>query len=294
MKSKYGIEIDQAPTIFAVGALIPGDEYPLDFEGVLRHIEENKSAQKILCEGDSWFSIGSVPPHNLLHELRFTKQTVMCNLAQPSDTIRNMSAIRENPLLVRSFNELKWDAILLSGGGNDLIDGIKGIIKPPTSGDGHDVKDYVNEDLLRHLLKDVKSSFQEIIKQRNSSHMNANTPIFLHVYDYPTPRNAPVMTGPVCWTGPWLHPVMKAHVTNQNLWQPLTDYLFDRLCDALTALHDPGNKIHVIKTSGHLTRAALGSVGVSGDWKNEIHPSQAGYANLSQIVSPEIENVLRP
>lgn len=56
-------------------------------------------AKRILCEGDSWLSIGGVPSNNLLNPMRFAKSTFLVNLARPGDTIKHMSEISSNPTL---------------------------------------------------------------------------------------------------------------------------------------------------------------------------------------------------
>lgn len=53
-------------------------------------------AKRILCEGDSWFSIGAIPSSNMLVPLRFSQSTLLINLATPGDTIKRMSDIKQN------------------------------------------------------------------------------------------------------------------------------------------------------------------------------------------------------
>jgi lysophospholipase L1-like esterase len=293
MKSKYGVAIDQAGELEMVGQLHPGVDHPQSFDEMMLLIELNTQAQKILCEGDSWFSMGAIPANNLLFELRFTRRTVLCNLAKPGDTICNMSSISRNPLLSQSMDEVKWDAILLSGGGNDLIERVGKIIRPPAAGAGGSLNDYVNTVELTTFEKAVREGFQEIIQQRNSSKKNAQTPIILHTYDYPTPRDAPSkFLGMFSVSGPWLYPAM--HAVPNGLWLPLSDYLFDRLSKVLINLHSPSNNVYVIANTHHTLVRAACVTGTSNDWENEIHPTRDGYAKLSQVVSPEIEHVLRP
>ena len=71
-------------------------------------------AKRILCEGDSWFSIGAIPSSNLLFSLSFAQSTLLVNLARPGDTIKNMSSICKNPALHQLIAEknfsTKWDA----------------------------------------------------------------------------------------------------------------------------------------------------------------------------------------
>lgn len=81
--------------------------------------------RKILAEGDSWFTLSGIPPYNLLLALRFPRPTRIVNCAMPGDTIKSMSQISGNRCLRQALSRwggIRWDLILLSGGGNDLID----------------------------------------------------------------------------------------------------------------------------------------------------------------------------
>ena len=94
-----------------------------------------------LAEGDSWFTIAAIPSSNLLLELRLGRWTQILNLAYPGDTLRNIQALVGNKDLTRFLAKKNFcshfDALLLSGGGNDLIDGVGALIrrKPPPGTD---------------------------------------------------------------------------------------------------------------------------------------------------------------
>lgn len=90
-------------------------------------------AQLVLAEGDSWFSVGGVPAGNILYQLDFPQKTMVVNIADPGDTLmkdignkENMDELRR--LVTQPQYGFKWKFILLSGGGNDLIDGAQGVL----------------------------------------------------------------------------------------------------------------------------------------------------------------------
>lgn len=79
---------------------------------------------RILAEGDSWFSLGGIPTSSLLFSFEFPDDTIIVNCATPGGTIRRMVEMAND----RAYRDAlsakggsKWDLILLSGGGNDLI-----------------------------------------------------------------------------------------------------------------------------------------------------------------------------
>lgn len=255
-------------------------------------------SRRILCEGDSWFSIGAIPSSNLLFPLKFRQSTLLINLARPGDTIVNMSSMNENPdlyqlIAVPNFST-KWDALFLSGGGNDLIDVAHKIICSPSPGAGRHMFDYIDTIELEKLKLRIKKSYLVIDKLRQASAKNRNTPIVAHIYDYPTPRDAQASFLGVPLMGPWLYKALNNRVP-EEFWMSITDYLFEAMARSIMAVSGQIDNFHVISdTKGVLTRARLGTTGVDGDWLNEIHLTATGYEKLAAVVSPYLDAILNP
>ncbi|SBT11164.1 conserved hypothetical protein [Candidatus Propionivibrio aalborgensis] len=254
-------------------------------------------AKRILCEGDSWFSIGAIPSSNLLFPLRFEHGTLLVNLAQPGDTIKNMSSICSNPTLHQLIAEknfsTKWDAIFISGGGNDLIDLADQIICTPSDGAGKHMLDYINAIELANMKLRVQHGFFKIAEMRDGTD-NAVTPIVTHVYDYPTPRNAKAKFLGLKIAGPWLYPALKGNDVPEEFWISLTDYIFESLASALIELSYKIENFYVVSaTRETLIRARLGTTGEDGDWLNEIHATASGYKKLADVISAEFVHILK-
>lgn len=83
---------------------------------------------RFLAHGDSWFSIGSVPlapVGNVLTDMRLSKTAVAINCARPGHTLARMTDFANDRWYRRALlqpNGWDWHALLLSCGGNDLID----------------------------------------------------------------------------------------------------------------------------------------------------------------------------
>ncbi|TFW09504.1 hypothetical protein E4K72_05525 [Oxalobacteraceae bacterium OM1] len=112
----------ESPRIVGPGAILYGDG-DIGFSGIAEPVQ-------ILAQGDSWFSIGALPPFattNLLMEMTFALPTCIVNCAHPGDTLAHMVNWRADPqfaVLVAGPRAWRWNAIFLSAGGNDLIDAI--------------------------------------------------------------------------------------------------------------------------------------------------------------------------
>ncbi len=272
-----------------------------DLEGEPMQVDLNAYALRLLAEGDSWFSLGSIPPHNLTFEMQFNETAVILNLAYPGDEVhkmfRRMSDYGDEFagwMTMRST--YRWDAILLSGGGNDLISAFPHLLRKqvrPADIDPTRPERLVDEDAIAQLEHYLTESYTGFVNMRDRpGSPNAGVPMFAHTYDYPTPNDAPSLAPfGIRLGGPWLYPLLKDRLPSE-VWQPLTNYLLDRVATTLLALPAQLPQFSVIDTRGTLLPAHLGATGASGDWENEIHPGRSGYRKLAAKITAAVERRL--
>lgn len=263
----------------------------------------------ILAEGDSWFHIGFAPkpgkPKNLLDPLGFAKSTVIASLALSGDTIKHISKPGSNSGLIEAMAHRKWDLILLSAGGNDLIDALvsdgsykingQSVSILKSASQGSHFMDYIDLDALQLLLDHIELYYHRFAALRESegNGINRGTKIVAHCYDYITARDAPLNFFGA--HGPWAFKAMtKLNIPNDHKqWQLITDYLFERLAERLQRLASTIPNLTVINTLDTLKPAKSGSTGRSGDWENEIHPTPKGYKKLAdKKISPVLASLI--
>ena len=247
--------------------------------------------QFILAEGDSWFTLGGIPTSNLLWSMRFHQRTMIVNCGRPGDTIKHMSDIEGNHNFRQALadKDIKWNLILLSGGGNDLIDNAKNIIKDKIERGNarpQNIKDYCHQDVLDNLITSIQNSYKNVFafKESQAQGQAKGKPVVIHTYDYSTPRNAPARFFSVSLLGPWLYKAFTKKEVHKEDWNSLSDYLIDHLAEGILALANQQENIHVVNTRGLLTRAAQDTEGEDGDWLNEIHPDHDGYCKLAKHI----------
>ncbi len=251
-----------------------------------------------LAEGDSWFSLAALPGGNVLQELRLEHDTLVVNTAYPGDTLKHIVDWRRNVPFVKQLADRRlgrsWDAVLLSAGGNDLIDAAladDGILRNCSGGEASP-EECLNEAGFRKFENYLRANMEALIDLRDGrGSPNRGVPIVMHTYDYPTARPAPAlfMNGPGVF-GPWLFRAYIKHATPAPLWVAVTDLLIDRLADLLCGLDMPD--LHVVNTRGLLARAAQGSPGDSGDWLNEIHANRSGRQKIAKQLSKKLDELL--
>lgn len=253
--------------------------------------------RRYLAEGDSWFTLAALPGGNVLQELELNRFSLVVTTAYPGDTLSHIVDWRRNVpfvnLLSRRNFAYQWDAVLLSAGGNDLIDAAlasDGILRTPTQ-DPTTVDDCINAENLEKFERYLRLNLESVIELRDApGSPNHDVPIVIHTYDYPTARPAPAkFFGTAGVSGPWLHPAYTDHVIPKDVWVALTDHLIDRLAGVLTGLNLPN--VTVIDTRGILDRADAAATGDSGDWLNEIHANIGGRQKLARKWAEELDRI---
>lgn len=258
--------------------------------------------KRVLAEGDSWFHIGGITKaeRNLIDAVNFKhKHTLLLNMAKSGDTMANMSQRLNNQFLYQLMKDHKWDFILLSAGGNDLIDALieKGnyefnsetlsIIK--SNSDGSSFKDFINYGDLDLFRKSILNNFKEFQAIKDAT-INKSTPVIIHTYDFPTPRNAPATVFYVN-TGPWLYKALTYKRVDKRFWVEIADEIFTALADTIISL-DGKNNFNVAKTAGSLERAWPETEGNDHDWLNEIHPNSKGITKIASKINKKIESLM--
>ena len=252
-----------------------------------------------LSEGDSWFTMAGIPTSNLLFQMRFPVSTMIVNCAMPGDTIKHMSQITNNQGLLRGLSEQngeRWDLILLSGGGNDLIDAAGSILIDPSRRSAIKMpspKDYCDQNELDGLITRIQKGYRRIVDLRDKPNApSKDVPIVVHTYDFPTPNDSPARFFGVGLLGPWLYKAFTSEQIPEQDWVALSDFLFKRLAKGLLALDGQLPNFHVVDTRGTIKRAKIGSRGESGDWLNEIHPNSRGYAKLAKVIVKKLQSLV--
>lgn len=231
----------------------------------------------LLAHGDSWFdypldgngislkstdivaqlgSMGDMPP--LIH-----------NVSHYGDATTEEMSIAKQERLIQSLQDPRnWggngpDAILFSGGGNDIA-GNQFCIYLNCASDG---PKGLNDNRFAGVLASVQASYLDLFAFRDKYAKRA--PIFAHCYDFPVPNGV----HPAC-AGPWLKPGLDycgwtVSQGTEIVREALTE--FKSMLEQLEA--DPKNKFILVRTQGTLSL---------DDWANELHPYPNGFKKLSQ------------
>jgi hypothetical protein len=238
----------------------------------------------LLADGDSWFDypltdglpIGS---SDIIHQLQslITPAPEILNLAHHGDATTALMGVSKRNELMKQLhdpNNGHFDAILFSGGGNDLVgDQFRLWLQDEASAGGDPTK-AVDQQALSDILGVVVTAYRDLLAARDS--MGHDIPIFVHAYDLALPTNIGV-----CGNGPWLFPSLQSRswMNDTNPWDlakgaaivKLILIEFEKQMRSLSTV--PGNNVVYIETQGTL---------VASEWANDLHPTPGGFKKIAQ------------
>jgi hypothetical protein len=232
----------------------------------------------MLAHGDSWFDYpltGNVPsplqPTDVIAQLKTMGNIhpFILNVSHHGDaTTDEMSWPKQQRMIDALRVPSNWptggrpDAILFSGGGNDIAGDqfcvFLDYARPGAAG--------LNVQRFQEALGMVEASYRDLFAFRDR--FAHGVPIFAHCYDFAIPNGVATFCA-----GPWLKPSLDfcgwdvPHGT-AIVRQALTE--FKVRLDNLAA--DPKNNFFVVPTQGTLT---------APEWANELHPQPGGFQKIA-------------
>jgi hypothetical protein len=240
-------------------------------------------ALNLLAEGDSWFDypIHAPPPQtqsDILAQIPLRAAPglapTILKLADLGDVTSQMLGVaqrRRMREMLTSAQHGPFDAILFSGGGNDLCGDQFRLWLNDAGEVGNVVSRAINRAALGHALALVRIAYEDLIRLRDA--VAPGVPIFVHGYD----KGRPTGVG-VCGVGPWLRPSLEdrgwvrsdAEIGRGAAIVEDMLALFDALLDELAV---PANNVVKVPTLGALT--------APGQWDNELHPTYNGFTVIA-------------
>jgi hypothetical protein len=238
----------------------------------------------ILADGDSWFDypLPLVPPQHtdIIAQLRSLIKPVpyILNLAHYGLAITEMMGVSRYTRLVEQLNNPangRFDAILFSGGGNDLVGEQFRLWLNDAASVGDDPAKALNDNALGHIVGVAMAGYRDLLAARATSPQR-DVPIFVHAYDFAWPTNEGVCDGLV---GPWLYPSLEsrgwmASQADLNRGFGIVRQILQRFRGELVNLAKTEPHVVLVETQHTLL--------TTQEWANELHPKPPGFKNIAQ------------
>jgi hypothetical protein len=252
-------------------------------------LESVKPNLRILPEGDSWFEYPLPITHGdgVIYQLEQLLGYEVANMARHGLEVEQMMglAIRQDIIARLTDDRVRFDALLFSGGGNDIVGDqfciwLKDFppVPPP--------EQMLDTNAVNSDLAILEAEYRELLNIRNQ--YSPDTVVFTHAYDF-----SPIIGKGVCGVGPWLKPSLNyayEHLGVANP-DPADEFvvvktvlrMFGTMLNRIAA--DPTvDKFVVVPTQGTLIPDA-------SDWQNEIYPSSAGFIKIAKKFQAALANV---
>jgi hypothetical protein len=236
----------------------------------------------LVAEGDSWFDY---PFRDVLAALENLRWEIV-SVAHHGDTVESMAY--DEPQFSRLERELRRlaqagrqpDAILLSGGGNDIAgDEFSVLLNHAASG-----LPPLNEKVLSGLFEErLESSIVSLaagVTHLSIALYDKKLPILLHGYGYPVPDGRGFLGGWGFLPGPWLEPGFRRKGYREADLPQMTalmEVLIDRFNDVVAGIAGSPNLGHVVYVDLRSTLNNSLPNKYREDWANELHPTPDGF-----------------
>ncbi len=238
---------------------------------------------QVFAEGDSWFKYPiAFFGGGIIDRLEKRIGVPILNLAKAGDEVRYILGVKEREHIREQLVNGcpaggPWDAMLFSGGGNDIVDNPMALW----------IRDFdssltpaqlVHQPRFDAALALVRAGYEDLITLRDQ--LTPNTHLFFHGYDFAIPDGRGV-----CGMGPWLKPTFDLRAFPSLAKRTaVMEVLLQQFAVMLQAVAQGRRKVTVINTQGTLSPQA-------SSWHNELHPSKVGFNAFAAIFQAELKAV---
>lgn len=236
----------------------------------------------MFAEGDSWFDY---PPFlltgGIIPRLANRLGVPILNLAEAGDEVRFMLGVEQRQRLMDCLTAGcpaggPWDALLFSGGGNDIVDNPMALwirdwdpaIQPA---------DHIHQPRFDAALALVRAGYEDLIELRNK--ISPGTHLVFHGYDFAIPDGRGI-----CHLGPWLKPTfdLRGFPTRAPAFA-VVKAMLTQFAAMLTTL---ATKPKVTFINGQGTLAPQTSA-----WHNELHPEKPGFDKFADLFRERLKSL---
>lgn len=249
---------------------------------------EHPGWPRVVAEGDSWFAHPT--QWNILWHLSAMGGYSIRRLASLGDELLDMvrEAPGHEPQFIRQLRRpIRWDLLLMSGGGNDLLGKRLPYLLRHRDEVPRGWRGLIVDAEVDALLRTVRKAYERVIYR--TAQLRPDCQILVHGYDRPFVRNkgAELFWGQLTVAGPWMYPVMAGEksIGDAETRDTIAGELVDRFNAVLAELASEHERFHYVDLRGTLPSV--------GQWDDEIHPKSAGFRRMARTFAAAMDRALR-
>ena len=276
--------------------------------------------QILVAEGDSWFDLPddlNNKTDNVLEGLKKEFKYTVKSVAQHGDTLASMaSAKKQHKALDKELGKLKErgkkpKAILLSGGGNDLVYWLSLMLNSCVSTSPTNVMSALNTNNVTNVMSALNTNnvqlvicnhiracyslLIEVVRKTCAENWGqSKIPIIVHGYGHPVPdgRHYKYL---IFKKGPWLEPVFKEKgYASSELYfaTQVMKVLIDKFNRMLCSLETNYDNVCYVDVRGLLSNKLDKSDSryYKKFWEDELHPKSKVFKCIAQKIHEKTED----
>ncbi|MEL6644250.1 MAG: N-acetylmuramoyl-L-alanine amidase [Pseudomonadota bacterium] len=218
---------------------------------------------RMVEEGDSWTQY-PLFLEDIVDQLDRASDFAIYSVGAAGDLVADMAQKKE---YLQAIKVSKANAMLLSGGGNDLFGNLKDVLVDYTPGAAPAA--LINDVAFDPVFQSVMAGYRTIISDVVSQY--PHVVIFGHGYDLPFPLE----------DGKWIGPALQFRGIPFDVGREVLRVLMDRFNAALAELDASQPNFVYCDLRGEVDRG-------TNSWHDELHPKNAGYARAAAVIEAEI------
>lgn len=261
------------------------------------------SAGLLVAEGDSWFDYSlfdAVPRVDIIDDLRELHGWRVEHVAHKGDNLENIAYDEDQVrALLKTLKRLRDkddrpDALLLSGGGNDLAGPEFALLLEHAASERGAVNAVILDELVDQRLRAALTAWVGAVTRACEKYYGDRVPIVVHGYAHAVPDGRGYLGGAGLLPGPWLAPAFDRKRYHEDLAArtKVMATVIDRFNVMLeSACESPSFR--------HVTYVDLRGVLRSGRnyrrfWANELHPTSRGFELVADAINKALRAATRP
>ncbi|HXN44880.1 MAG TPA: SGNH/GDSL hydrolase family protein [Xanthobacteraceae bacterium] len=225
----------------------------------------------IFAEGDSWFDYPFEPDVIDVVQAGGAPPPLILNLAHHGDAAAEMLGVAKRRRIIDNLQNPAngtFDALLFSGGGNDIA-GDQFCLWIVQNTGGIDPTYGFDRQRLADILGVVEAAYVDLVQIRDQ--YAPHCAIFVHAYDFAQPTGQGV-----CGLGPWLKPSLDLRGwTKFPEAAQIVKEVLQAVDKLLTRFEQQHTNVVYVRTQGTLSAGS--------DWANELHPTGQGFGKIGAV-----------
>lgn len=255
-----------------------------DYDDLLaKYYTPANGGKRILAEGDSWFAYPRRfllfgKDANIIDWLAERNNLVIYNTSSNGDEAVAMLSGDQKFSLIKRLKHTEFDYLLFSGGGNDVVGRFDFDFFVQEKQPGGTWRTCIRDDRLALKIGQIEAVYRMLCELVGEHSKNPNIRVVTHTYEELTPNPEGYELFDLVPIGKsWIYPfLMEKQIDDPADQKAIVAHMLSEFAAALHRVEAAyPSLLKVVDTHGAVP---------PGEWRNEIHPTSAGFRAVADRI----------